>query len=256
MTKIIYVDIGTHFGQEFNSLFGGQWIFYLKIAKRLAGYYLFNRAEKLSLIDIIDLNRVRRQVKKVKEDFLFYFVEANSNIISHCKVYNKAHGVFNCALTGESSLNITKLFLANGDTLSQGSSIFPNKSNVSTKDIVPTLGVPAKLFFNEFKKHIHTITDDYVVIIRLNCEGVEDSIIYAAHEIFKDNLVLTMGSLKDVKECKGEAAYKKLENFLRDNSLPFVFFSSSVHSWKKAHSSIKLLHNKKATPKRTDEKGK
>jgi hypothetical protein len=244
MTKIIYIDIGTHFGQEFNSLFGGQWSFYLKVAKRLAGYYLSNRGEKISLIDIVDLNRLRGQIKKVEEDFLFYFVEANSKIISHCNVYNKAHGVFNCALTGESSLNITKLFLANGDTLSQGSSIFANKSNVSTKDVVPTLGVPSKLFFDEFKKYIDTITDDYVVILRLNCEGVEDDVIYAAHEIFKENLVLTMGSLKDVKECKGEAAYEKLENFLRDNSIPFVFFSHSVNSWKKAYSSIKLLLNK------------
>ena len=53
-----------------------------------------------------------------------------------------------------------------------------------------------------------------------------------------------MGSIQDVIECKGNVAYVALEKYLDDNSLPFVYFSSSVNSWIKAHSSINNIHNK------------
>ena len=52
-----------------------------------------------------------------------------------------------------------------------------------------------------------------------------------------------MGSIQDVKECKGDAAYLTMEKYLDDNSLPFVNFSSSVNSWM-CHSSINIIHNK------------
>jgi len=244
MTKIVYIDIGTHFGQEFNSIFGSEKYFYVKFFRRFIGYYLFKKGKKVTLTYFVELKNLRKKIKKIKKDFLFFFVEANSKIISSCNVYKKVNGVFNCALTGEEKLSVKKLFLAHRDILGVGSSIFSNKHNVSINDFVPTLGVPSKLFFEELKKHIDKITVNYHIVCRLNCEGVEDDVIYAIHKIFKKKLTLVMGSLKDVKGCKGEVAYVNLYNFLKNNSLPFVTFTPDVSSWKEAHIAIKQIHEK------------
>ena len=98
------------------------------------------------------------------------------------------------------------------------------------------------MFFDLFKSYLDRIMDEYAVILRLNCEGVEDDVIYAAHQFFHEKLVLIMGSIEDVKECKGNSAYVNLEKYLKDNSLSFVKFSSSVNTWIKAHSSINVIH--------------
>ena len=107
-----------------------------------------------------------------------------------------------------------------------------------------TVGVPSKLFFASFKNYLDSTVSEYTAILRLNCEGVEDDVIYAAHEHFGEKLVLIMGSINDVKECKGQVAYLALEKYLDENSLLFVNFSSSVKSWIKAHTSINIILNK------------
>ena len=238
MDKIIYVDVGTHFGQEYQSIFGSEKYFISKIIRRLIGFYILRRGEIFSLSEFGGLIRQRRQLRSQRNRFLSFFVEANANVIQHSDVYKAADGVFNCALTGEQKLSLINLYLANSDKLSQGSSIFLSKGNVSVSDAVPSLGVPATSFFDSLKNYIESSIGEYSVILRLNCEGVEDDVIYAAHQVFADRLVLIMGSLKDVRGCKGDAAYDAMEKYLELNSLPFVFFSSSLKSWVCAHHSI------------------
>ncbi len=246
MTKLVYIDVGTHFGQEFQSMFGSSWYFFWKLTRRIIGFYLLRKGEKLSIKNLIKIVLQRRKIKQNEDKFLTYFIEANPKIIHRSNVYKEAQGVFNCALTGEVNVNITNLFLANFFTegsISQGSSIFSDKDNVSEEYFLPTIGVPARLFFEAFKRYLDNSVSEYVVILRLNCEGVEDDVIYAAHQFFGNKLKLIMGSIEDVKECKGDAAHLTLERYIDDNSLLFVNFSSSVNSWMKAHSSINHLHN-------------
>lgn len=247
MTKIVYIDVGTHFGQEFQSMFGSSWYFFWKLLRRTIGFYLFNKGEKILMKNVVELLRERRKIRKNKENFLNFFIEANPKIINNSNVYKKAQGVFNCALTGESNVNITNLYFANFSwegEISQGSSIFAHKDNVSKEKFVSTVGVPSKLFFASFKNYLDSTVSEYTAILRLNCEGVEDDVIYAAHEHFGEKLVLIMGSINDVKECKGQVAYLALEKYLDENSLLFVNFSSSVKSWIKAHTSINNILNK------------
>ena len=238
MDRVIYVDIGTHFGQEYQSIFGNQKYIFYKIFRRAVGYYILRKGKKLPLSEVGRLLRQRRQLRKKRNKFLCFFVEANPKIIQHSNVYKYADGIFNCALTGDQNFSLIDLYLGDGNSLSQGSSIFLSKGNVSESDKVPTLGVPAASFFKSLKNYIESTIGEYSVILRLNCEGVEDDVIYAAHKIFADKLVLVMGSLKDVKGCKGDDAYDALENYLNFNGLPFVFFSSSLNSWLSAHHSI------------------
>lgn len=245
MKSIIYIDIGTHFAQEYNSIFGKNFSFYYIIFRRVLGYYLLRRGDKISFNDILKINFIRKELKKNKKYFLSFFVEANSKIINKTKAYQLAHGVFNCAITNNQKIDITKLYVTNNDFLSQGSSILKTKKNIELDKFVPSLGIPAKIFFKSLKKSIDSINNDYSVILRLNCEGVEDDAIYAAHSIFNKKLTLVMGSLKDVQNLKGKIEYKSLLNYMKINNLPFVFFSSSPNSWLNAHQAIlNCLNNK------------
>ena len=245
MSKIIYVDVGTHFAQEFRSIFGSQRYFLTKIIRRLVAFYFLRRDEIFSFKDLRELIRQRRELRSKRDSFVSFFIEANAQVIRHSRAYKAADGIFNCALTGDNKVSLINLYLANSDQLSQGSSIFLSKGNVSASDAVPTVGVPSKLFFKSLKELIESSVDEYSLILRLNCEGVEDDVIYAAHEIFSEQLSLVMGSLKDVRGCKGDAAYDTLQNYLNVNDLPFVFFGSTVTSWCAAHKSINEVHKER-----------
>jgi len=238
MDKIIYIDVGTHFGQEYQSIFGSKKYFIEKIIRRMIGFTIRRTGEFLPLGKISDLVSKKRYLRSKRDHFLCFFVEANASVIYHSSVYKDADGVFNCALTGEKKLSIINLYLANSDQLSQGSSILLSKKNVSMTDAVPALGVPAIMFFNSIKHYIENNYIDYSVILRLNCEGVEDDVIYAAHQTFSDRLALVMGSLKDVQGCKGDVAYDALEKFLHLNNLTCIPFSSDINSWINAHNAI------------------
>lgn len=244
MKKIIWIDIGTHFGQEFMSIFGSDFYFTVISIKRFLGDRVFRRPEKLSFSDLKHIIKIRSQIIKKSDLFYSIFVEANPKIIASKKLYLEADSVFNLALTSaDEDEKILKLYLGNKDELSQGSSIFLEKHNVSSDSYVTAFGVSPKKFLSKLKEHIEDSTEDYQVMLRLNCEGVEDDTIYAAHEVFSTKLKLISGSLKDVKGIKGDDAYNNLIKFMSDNSLSFVYFSSDIASWKDAHLKISKLLN-------------
>jgi len=148
--------------------------------------------------------------------------------------------VFNLALTDGSQppMSITKLYLGDRSELSQGSSIFLEKENVHKDSYVATLGVNSADFFSKLELYFGDKFGDYDVILRLNCEGVEDDVIYSAYNIFGKKLKLICGSLKDVEGVKGLDASHKLDKFISDNKLLFVYFYSGMDSWPKAHAAV------------------
>ena len=108
MKKLIYLDIGTHFGQEFQSMFGTWRYFYYKMFRRFIAFYFFNVGESISVNYMFKLVRGRKELQKARKDFLVFFVEANPKIVNFSDVYQEAQGVFNCALTGNDRPNIAK----------------------------------------------------------------------------------------------------------------------------------------------------
>ena len=85
---------------------------------------------------------------------------------------------------------------------------------------------------------------DYVVMLRLNCEGVEDNVIYSAHTSFGNKLELICGSLKDVAEVKGFDAYQELDRFIADQGIAFAQFNSPIYTWLEGQKSIQKLLRK------------
>lgn len=245
MHKIIYIDVGTHFGQEYQSIFGSHHYFFYKIIRRLIGYYILRKGDKLQIKTILQLFQLRSNLRVKKNYFEFYFIEANPKIINHSNVYKQANAVFNVALTNEKKIDIVKLYVANNNYMGQGNSILKEKYNISINEYIPTIGIPSLIFFENLSEYLKNLHSKYKVILRLNCEGVEDDVIYAAHKVFCSNLVLTMGSLKDVEETKGHEAYLNLKNFLNKSNLQFVPFKSSVITWLDSFKSILTLFKTK-----------
>ena len=142
--------------------------------------------------------------------------------------------------------SITKLYLGNREEFSQGSSIFLEKENVYKDSYFSTLSLSAEVFFKQLKKYLDEKFNDYDVLLRVNCEGVEDDVIYSAHKNFEKKLKLICGALKDVEDIYCSLAYNNLNNYLIENKLIFEMFHSRIDSWKKAYAAIlNLIENRK-----------
>ena len=247
MKRLIWIDVGTHFAQEHNSLFGSNLNFYSFVLRRLISGGIFKRGRFVNFNQLKDILYFRRAIRNKSEDFYSIFVEANPKIAHKKKFYPAADLFFNIALTDERypAVSIAKLYIGHGDELSEGNSIFYEKHQSSNNQHIATLGVSTNNFFEELSQNLTEQFTDFNVLLRLNCEGVEDNVIYSAHKSFGKNLKLVCGSLKDVEELKGLDASAKLHDYMEENNLPFVKFSSGIYSWPDAHKAIlDLLENK------------
>ena len=242
--KIIWIDVGTHCAQEYQSIFSTNFYFYWKLFRRLIGSKFFRKGNFLSIYSILKLIEDRKYLRKNKDLFHFTFIEASQKTLQS-KIYKKAHDVFCVALGNEvNKIKIGKLFHANKHETSQGNSIYNNKGNIFINSFTTCMIVDAEDFALSYKKYLDNKYNDYKVIIRINCEGSEDDVIYGFHKIFDNNLVNIFGSLKDVKSVKGEKLFNKLLNYINENQLSFVNFSSSVETWLESFSCINDLLKK------------
>lgn len=240
MKKVVWVDIGTHFAQEHGSIFSSNLIFYSFIIRRFISSKLFKRGKFVTLMRLKDIISSRNKLRKSAKNFYSIFIEANSEIARKMKFYPDTDLFFNLALTNNSlqSPSITKLYLGDGNALSQGSSIFLEKHNVKQENFVAAIGASTNDFFKELELYLSNQFSDYVVMIRLNCEGVEDDVIYSAHKYFGSKLQLICGSLKDVKGVKGPEALQRLEEFISEHGLVFEKFYAPIYTWLDGHQAI------------------
>ena len=139
----------------------------------------------------------------------------------------------------EMDLRITKLFFANNDPKSAGNSIFSSKGNVDENNFKNVLVLTTKELIEIIKNTF--MHENSKIIIRLNCEGVEDEIIYEFKSFFSKRLIGIMGSLKDVKSIKGNKEYSQLMEFIDKEEIKFIPFSDDIDNWGKAHSYLYTL---------------
>ena len=87
--KIIWLDVGTHFGQEYNSIFGSNFNFYIKIIKRFINVILkrqksINSNSKLALMS--SMMKIKTDViakkKRAKAGFQVDAVESNMTYVT------------------------------------------------------------------------------------------------------------------------------------------------------------------------------
>ena len=244
MKKIIWIDVGTHFAQEHTSIFGSNIRFYLFAFKRFLGGKLLKRGKFVSFRELRVILESRTTIRKKSDNFFRIFIEANPKVSKKKNFYPEADILFNLALTDEElrPASIAKLYIGNGDVLSEGNSLFKEKYPSDEQSYIATLGVASKTFFYELSLYLDKKFGEYIVLLRLNCEGVEDAVIYSVSDSFGKKLKLVCGSLKDVEELKGTEAAKSLDEFMEAKELPFIKFSSGIYTWPEAHAAIlKLL---------------
>ena len=242
MKKIVWIDVGSHFGQEYSSIFFSSY-YYKKILITLLGHLFNGRLNKfLSFAKELPKNlKINRMIKDNDKSFYKIFIEANINVINQKKrIYKKIDLPLNLAIIDNNNEDskLVKLYIANNNYLSQGSSIFKSKKNVNDENYIYTLGVPADLFFKKIKNHLDKILENYEILLRLNCEGVEDEIIYSCEKIFNKKLKLIMGAVDDVKKIKSEIIYNDLIIFMEEKNLKFTYFTPDPNTWLKAHETI------------------
>mgnify|MGYP000288807898 FL=1 len=244
--KIIWIDVGTHFAQEHSSIFGSNYSFYSFILKRFLSGKILKRGKFISFKELKSVFHSRTRIRKRSSDFYSVFVEANPRVAYKNFFYPDADMFFNIALTNASRkpISIVKLYLGNETNAFQGSSLFLEKNNLHKDSFIETFGVSTGDFFSELELHLNDKFSDYRVLLRLNCEGVEDDVIYSSYKIFGNKLKLICGALKDVEEIKGKNALQKLEEFISYNNIAFKEFNSNVTSWPKAHLAILNLLEK------------
>lgn len=248
MKKIIWIDVGTHFGQEYKSIFGSNFSFYRHIIKRFVSGGVLKRGKFVSIADLKNIVHARSKIRKHSKEFHTIFIEANPKIVSKKNIYLSADEVFNIALIDKAHipLSIAKLYLGAGDELSQGSSIFSENNAVDKETFVTTIGVSTDTFFYQLSLHFEKLFDDYEILLRLNCEGVEDNVIYSAHKIFGNKIKMICGSLNDVRRVKGLNAAENLKTFMDKKQLSFTLFSPLIHTWPQAHTGIMNLLEKRS----------
>ena len=64
MKKIIWIDVGTHFGQEYSSIFGSNYAFFVHALKRIIGKKILNRGKFVGFKGLRDIISSRARIRK------------------------------------------------------------------------------------------------------------------------------------------------------------------------------------------------
>lgn len=237
--KIIWLDVGTHYAQEFESFFGSYRSFFFSYLKSIYKKIFFSKGRIINIKELMSLLKFKRIALKSREIFFVIFVEPNFYILNKSKNYLKANCVFNLALLKRNSnRRISKLFLVKNNMYAQGNSVYSNKDNVNKNDYIFVNSISSNSFLESLKLTIDKEFSNYEIFLRINCEGSEDEVIYECKKIFGKKFNTIFGTIVDTKRVKGVKKFNQLKKFIKKNNLDIIFFSSGIESWYNAHNSI------------------
>ena len=234
----ILIDIGTHSCGEIKSFTNSKFFFFKLFKRIIKNIY---KKKSLKICDLKNLISSHFKLKNIFKKITLILVEPNYLLFEE-KPYKLASMVLPAAIksTSENNSRTIKLFFANNDPKSSGNSIFITKGNVNKNNFRNVLSLNSYELLEILKNtYLH---EKSKVILRINCEGMEDEIIYEFKKYLANKLKGIMGSLKDVKSIKGNQKYSHLMNFLNDEKIIFVPFSDDIDTWSKAHSFLYSLN--------------
>ena len=252
MIKIL--DIGTHKAEELKVLFNYGfdrykfysiwWYDYFKyIIKISLGYQIFFKAygyQKSPIeltfrehIDILINLIFFTQVSKKK--YKIISIEPNIvNLIVNSLNFIKKYDVelFSIAISLKKKNFDISTFYINKNSLS---SSLINKTKTDDKSSLATIDF--KTLLEKFLEKKILLKKDKL-ILRINCEGAESEIIKSLiKKKIKPSVIL--GSLEDIKKIHGLKAYKQIENVLKRNKIPYIYFKGTDPStWNLVKSSF------------------
>ena len=234
----ILIDIGTHSCGEIKSFTNSKFFFFKLFKRIIKNIY---KKKSLKICDLKNLISSHFKLKNIFKKITLILVEPNYLLFEE-KPYKLASMVLPAAIksTSENNSRTIKLFFANNDPKSSGNSIFITKGNVNKNNFRNVLSLNSYELLEILKNtYLH---EKSKVILRINCEGMEDEIIYEFKKYLANKLKGIMGSLKDVKSIKGNQKYSQLMKFINDEKIIFVPFSDDIDTWSKAHSFLYSLN--------------
>lgn len=229
---VIWIDVGTHKAQEYKSVLGSNRWFIIRLIRHAFSSLVLRRGSFAGFTNYFSLIKARNSLRSFRSQFRVAFIEANCQLLKDGS-YSNVDDVFCLALSGgfNSSFGLTKLYHANDDQESQGNSIYKTKSNISLNQFTLCPKVSADTFASHYKVFLDSMYEDYQIVLRINCEGSEDDVIYAFSNHFGNKFKLILGSLKDVEGVKGEFAHQKMLEHIKSNGLLSLDWSSRVDTW-------------------------
>lgn len=242
MTELLFVDVGTHKGQEYRAIFEtSRWSYF----KRFLNQRVMaskRKEEPLSISGFKKLIANASFLRSRRSDIYYVMVEPNSKIFC-LPIYQSADLALCVSLSkNEKSASLARLYFANGDNTGQGSSLFETKPNVSLEDYSPVLNLDPTSFASMLKDHFEKEhKSGYQVVLRINNEGAEVDVIESFYQVFSDRLIGVLGSLADVQKVHGEEQLSALYRYMKQNDIEFVPLFSSFSSWPNA---MNFLFNK------------
>ena len=241
ISKVLFIDIGSHECQEIKALTQSSILLSLLYFKRYVINFFVKGLIVPPIIDFLDFLKIRKKLLK-RIDFCFVAIEPNWRHY-RCQIYKKLSYVFCFGLQKmNNDIEMKHLSFKSLKKNDQGASLFKAPGNSDLSDVITVLDTD---YFckHVLQKIVSTHVDEGMtrMVLRLNCEGTEDDVIYSVNQIFSDQLVGILGSLDDVKKKKGDIKADALDEYLLLNSIDFCRFSSNMSTWPKT---IKFLENK------------
>lgn len=232
----IWLDIGAHECQEINSAFGASTTAAYALLRRAISWTIFRRGDYFPLHHAKETWRFRKMLRKRRHLFRVVAVEANSQLVlQKSRKYSNVDQLFNVAISDvtELSFSIAQLFITES-ALGVGNSIYATKPDIQHNNFLISAFVNVDTFVDALRLWLESTTEKYRVILRVNCEGVEDQAIYSCHRAFGPHLSAVMGSLKDVSAVKGHEASARLYRYMDDSGIPFQRFTPNASTWHQA----------------------
>ena len=239
--KVLFIDVGSHECQEIKALTEPSIFLLLLFIKRFIINFFIKGNIAPSLKNFFIFLSTRKKILKTT-NFCFVAIEPNWRHYS-CKIYKKLNYVFCFGLQKlDFDIDIKSLTYKTSEKKCQGATLFEKQSNSDLVDMIPVLDTD--YFCEHILQNIVNENNDEIptkIILRLNCEGTEDEVIYSINKKFSRLLVGVLGSLDDVKKKKGITKAEALDYYLNSNSIDFCRFSSNMNTWPET---IKFLENK------------
>ena len=241
INKVLFVDVGSHQCQEIKALKQSSIYLSILFIKR----YLLNLFIKGSIapsfVEFINFIKIRKKLMK-KTDFCFIAIEPNWRHFT-CRIYRKLNYIFCFGLQKmDSDFKLKNLSFKSPNKNDQGASLFKTASHSDLSDVIPVFDTDyfctnvIQVILNKYNDN-----DSPKILLRLNCEGTEDDVIYSFKKMFPNKLVGILGSLDDVRKKKGANKADDLAEYLHSNAIDFCRFSSNMDTWPGA---LKFLENK------------
>ena len=234
---LILIDVGTHSCGEIKSFTNSKFFFFKLIKRIIKNIY---KKKSLNILNFKSLIINHFKLKNIFKRITLILIEPNYLHFEE-KLYKFSSMVLPVAISSsnENNSRTVKLFFANNDPKSAGNSIFSSKGNINKNNFRNVLSLNSYEVLEILKNtYLH---ENSKVILRINCEGMEDEIIYTFKKYLANRLKGIMGSLKDVKSIKGNKKYSQLMKFIDDEKIIFVPFSDDIDTWNKAHSFLYSL---------------